>query len=113
MLETAGSSLSSHDHLLSAVTVWYVALPFGPATWGRVDVAIMDIVGNERRVEGMQKRFVAASSIHGGRRLYMIGIQTLGSATQAISKWRQRSASPGRVGGCRAQESRLERQSRT
>jgi hypothetical protein len=54
--------LSSHDHLLSAVTVWYVALPFGPATWGRVDVANM--VGSERRAEGEQKRFAAAHSIH-------------------------------------------------
>ena len=63
--DTEGRSLSSHDHRLRAVTVWYVALPFGPATWGLVDIAAMDIVGNERRVAGEQKRLVAASSIHG------------------------------------------------
>jgi hypothetical protein len=43
MSETEGKSLSSHDHRFSAVTVWWEALPSGPATWGLVEVAIMDI----------------------------------------------------------------------
>ena len=60
--DTGGSSLSPHDHLLSAVTVWYVALPYGPAAAGRVEVAIM--VGSVCRKEGEQKRLVNASSIH-------------------------------------------------
>jgi hypothetical protein len=65
MSDTGGSSLSSHDHLFSAVTVWYVARPLGPATWGLVDVANM--VGSECRVAGEQrKRFVAAHSIRSG-----------------------------------------------
>jgi hypothetical protein len=40
----------------------------GPATWGLVDVASM--AGSECRVEGEQRRFVAASSMHGRKRDY-------------------------------------------
>lgn len=66
MSDTAGKSLPLHDHLFSAVTVWYVALPFGPATAGLVEVANM--VESERQVKSGEKRFVAASSIHSERR---------------------------------------------
>lgn len=58
MSDTAGRSLSSHDHLFSAVTVWCVAFPFAPATAGRVEVANM--AGSERRA-GM--RLAAAHSM--------------------------------------------------
>lgn len=43
--------MSSHDHLLSAVTVWYVAFPFGPVTAGRVE-AIAEMA---RRVGGAMR----------------------------------------------------------
>lgn len=59
--DTGGSSLSSHDHRLSAVTVWYVAFPFGPATAGRVAVASM--TGNERRIQVEAMRRVAEKSM--------------------------------------------------
>ena len=55
---TAGKSLSSHDHLFNAVTVWYVGLPFGPATAGPVDVA--NIENAERRMGEAEKRFDVA-----------------------------------------------------
>ena len=59
--DTGGSSFSSHDHLFSAVTLWYVAFPFGPATAGRVEVA--SIAGNERRIEGKVTCLIAEMSI--------------------------------------------------
>ena len=58
---TAGRSLSSHDQRLSAVTVWYVGFPFGPATAGLVDVA--NIENAERRTGEIEMRFVVARSI--------------------------------------------------
>lgn len=63
MLATAGNSLSSHDHLLRAVTVWYEGFPFWPAGAGRVEVANMS--SSERREQSSEQRLVAADSIHG------------------------------------------------
>lgn len=76
---TAGKSLSSHDHRLSAVTVWYVGFPFGPATAGLVDVA--NIENAERRTGEVEKRFVVARSI----RCYDLSV-----AQTSVGYWRLR-----------------------
>ena len=48
---------------MSAVTVWYIGFPFGPATVGLVAVANM--AGVERRTKGEAMRRTAESSIQG------------------------------------------------
>lgn len=72
MLATAGRSLSSHDHLLRAVTVWMAGFPFWPAAAGRVEVANMS--SSERRGEKSGQRLVAARSIHGQAEVSRLGL---------------------------------------